>query len=200
MNIKKTIDSLNKNNIEAKYITSRKKLFETLQEYLFDNCTVGYGGSETLNQLEIKQWLRQKDNIKLFDRDISGKRLEDMMSSLTCDLFLMSSNAITEDGELYNIDGFGNRVAALIYGPKKVFVICGENKIVKNIEQAQQRVKTISAPLNAKRLNRKTPCVISGHCENCDSPERICSTVVITKKQLNKNRITVLIINENLGF
>ncbi|MEE1187310.1 MAG: lactate utilization protein [Acutalibacteraceae bacterium] len=200
MNINKTINSLIKNNINAKYITSRKMLFDTIDEFLFDNCTVGYGGSETLNQLKIKEWLREKNNIKLFDRDISGKRIEDMNNALTSDIFLMSSNAITENGELYNVDGNGNRVAALIYGPKKVIVICGENKIVENLEKAEDRVRTIAAPLNAKRLNKKTPCTITGKCEDCKSPDRICSNVVVSRQQIIKDRINVLILNENLGY
>lgn len=200
MNINKTINSLIKNNINAKYITSRKMLFDTIDEFLFDNCTVGYGGSETLNQLKIKEWLREKNNIKLFDRDISGKRIEDMNNALTSDIFLMSSNAITENGELYNVDGNGNRVAALIYGPKKVIVICGENKIVENLEKAEDRVRTIAAPLNAKRLNKKTPCTITGKCEDCKSPDRICSNFVVSRQQIIKDRINVLILNENLGY
>ena len=200
MNINKTINSLIKNNINAKYITSRKMLFDTIDEFLFDNCTVGYGGSETLNQLKIKEWLREKNNIKLFDRDISGKRIEDMNNALTSDIFLMSSNAITENGELYDVDGNGNRVAALIYGPKKVIVICGENKIVENLEKAEDRVRTIAAPLNAKRLNKKTPCTITGKCEDCKSPDRICSNVVVSRQQIIKDRINVLILNENLGY
>ena len=200
MNINKTINSLIKNNINAKYITSRKMLFDTIDEFLFDNCTVGYGGSETLNQLKLKEWLREKNNIKLFDRDLSGKRIEDMNNALTSDIFLMSSNAITENGELYNVDGNGNRVAALIYGPKKVIVICGENKIVDNLEKAEDRVRTIAAPLNAKRLNKKTPCTITGKCEDCKSPDRICSNVVVSRQQIIKDRINVLILNENLGY
>ena len=200
MNINKTINSLIKTNINAKYITSRKMLFDTIDEFLFDNCTVGYGGSETLNQLKIKEWLREKNNIKLFDRDISGKRIEDMNNALTSDIFLMSSNAITENGELYNVDGNGNRVAALIYGPKKVIVICGENKIVENLEKAEDRVRTIAAPLNAKRLNKKTPCTITGKCEDCKSPDRICSNFVVSRQQIIKDRINVLILNENLGY
>ena len=116
-----------------------------------------------------------------------------------CDAYFTSTNAITEDGELYNVDGNGNRVAAMLYGPDKVIVIAGVNKIVKNINEAISRVENLAAPANAKRLNRKTPCVITGKCMNCNSPERICREYTVIRKPA-PNRIFILLLNENYGY
>ena len=116
-----------------------------------------------------------------------------------CDAYFTSTNAITEDGELYNVDGNGNRVAAMLYGPDKVIVIAGVNKIVKNINEAISRVENLAAPANAKRLNRKTPCVITGKCMNCNSPERICIEYTVIRKPA-PNRIFILLLNENYGY
>ena len=112
----------------------------------------------------------------------------------------MKVNIITEDGELYNVDGNGNRVAAMLYGPDKVIVICGINKIVKDVDEAIKRNKAISAPMNAKRLNKKTPCAKVGYCMNCNSPERICNEYTLIKKQRSSERMHVIFLNENLGY
>ena len=116
------------------------------------------------------------------------------------DAYFTSTNAITENGELYNVDGNGNRVAAMLYGPDKVIVICGVNKIVKDLNEAIERNKRVAAPINAKRLNKDTPCAKVGYCMDCKSKDRICNEYTVIKRQRNKDRIHVIFMNENLGY
>jgi hypothetical protein len=116
------------------------------------------------------------------------------------DLYLTGTNAVTEDGCLVNLDMIGNRVAALTFGPKKVVVFVGRNKIVSDLESAMYRIKDYAAPTNAMRLNCKTPCVKTSECADCKSPGRICNTWTITEKSYPKERVTVVLINEDLGL
>ena len=146
------------------------------------------------------------------DRDKEGLSREDInqiyLKSFSCDAYLTSSNAVTQNGELINVDGHGNRVSALIFGPKKVIYILGANKIVEDIKEGFKRVKTVAAPKNAKRLGTDTPCKTLGHCifpdadmtEGCDSPDRMCAYYAVTAKQRNKDRIKVIITPEHLGY
>ncbi len=120
--------------------------------------------------------------------------------SFYADTFLCSTNALTEAGELYNIDGNGSRVAPMIYGPKQVIIVAGINKIVKNLEEAEKRVRNYAAPLDAKRLNKKTPCVSLGYCVDCKSEERICNSFVVIKRQFTKDRIKVILVGKFLGY
>ncbi|SNR91529.1 Uncharacterised ACR, YkgG family COG1556 [Anaerovirgula multivorans] len=120
--------------------------------------------------------------------------------SFSADAFLCSTNALTEEGELYNIDGNGSRVAAMIYGPYQVIIVTGMNKIVRSLEEAEKRVRQYAAPLDAKRLNKKTPCVTLGYCIDCKSEERICNDFVVIKRQFNKGRIKVIIVGKHLGY
>jgi phosphatidylserine/phosphatidylglycerophosphate/cardiolipin synthase-like enzyme len=118
----------------------------------------------------------------------------------SCDYFLCSTNAITEEGQLYNVDSTGNRVAAMSFGPKKSIVVCGVNKIVKDMEEAWNRVWNYAAPTNANRLGRKTPCTKTGVCSDCNSPERICNISVELLKKPSRSDILILIIGEPLGL
>lgn len=201
----KTVKNLKKNNFEAYFFENSKDAKEHIISNLKENSTIGVGGSKTLDELELLEVFRQK-KYNFFDRYDNTKTREELeeikRKALLSDFFFFSSNAITENGELVNIDGSGNRLAALIYGPKNVYIICGINKITKNIEKALERVRDIAAPMNSIRLNRKTPCVVTAHCENCSSNDRICSNIVITEKIMfhQKGRVKVYIINEELGF
>ncbi|WP_245755151.1 lactate utilization protein [Pelosinus propionicus] len=120
--------------------------------------------------------------------------------SFSADTFLCSTNALTEDGELYNIDGNGSRVAAMIYGPEQVIIVAGINKIVRNLEEAEKRVRNYAAPLDAKRLQKNTPCASLGYCVDCKSEERICNDFVVIKRQFTKGRIKVIIVGKQLGY
>ena len=202
---KETIESLEKNNISACYVDTPEDACSKVISLIPTGSKVGYGGSLTLEQLGIMEVLRKGD-YDLIDRQIPGISETDnyrlRRESLLADVFLMSTNALTMGGQLVNIDGLGNRTAALIFGPSKVFVIAGINKIVPNMEAAMYRIKNYVAPLHAKRRDRQLPCAKEGKCVNCHAPKRFCNSVVITEHQYleNKGRLTVIIVGEELGL
>lgn len=165
---------------------------------------VAWGGSTTLSTSGILEALRQRKDLDLLDAaDPSiGKeeKLELRRRALLCDLYFTGTNALTESGQLINLDMYGNRVAALVFGPRHVVVLIGRNKLCVDVEEAMLRVKGFVAPANAARLKMKTPCVKTGFCEDCKSPERICNAWTITEKSFPKGRIKVILINEDLGL
>jgi hypothetical protein len=167
------------------------------------DSVVGVGGSITVRELGLIEALQKRGNRVVqhwqkglsFDEIIAVER-----QHLTSEVFLTSSNAITEAGQLVNVDGGGNRVAAMIFGPKKVIVIAGENKIVKDVDAGLERIKRVAAPLNAKRLNLSTPCAVTGVCTDCDIPERICNITTIIHRKSEETDITIILVGETLGF
>lgn len=197
--LKKTFQ---RNGIECLFLENKQELLDYLKTYLKDNKTVGVGGSMTLFETGVIDLLR-KCPVQFLDRyqkDLTRDEVEDIFhQSLLADLYLTSSNAIDMQGNLYNIDGNGNRVAAMIYGPKKVLVIVGKNKIVEDEQAAIQYIQNVSAPANDMRLNKKTPCVQTGKCMNCQSDERICSMYTKISRQ-KQGRMSVLVINEEFGY
>lgn len=201
--IERTMENLRKNNMEPYYITNIDKLYETLGNLIAENSTVSSGGSQTLYETGILEFFRKGD-YNFLDRYTPGltpdQTLEIQRKAFFADTYVTSVNAITEDGELFNVDGNGNRVAALTYGPTQVVVIVGHNKLVKNLDEAFERNRSVSGPTNAKRLNKKTPCVQTGYCMECESPDRICNTYVVTKRQNIPNRIKVIILNKSFGY
>ena len=148
--------------------------------------------------------LFRNKNVNFLDKyadEYKGKDKKELYrANFSVDTFLTGTNAITENGELYNIDGNGSRVAPMIYGPDQVIVIVGTNKLVKNLEDAKNRVRQLSAPVDAKRLGKNTPCTKLGYCVDCMHEERICNDFVVIAGQFQKNRIKILIIDENLGY
>ena len=203
MKINRTIEALKKNNMNGYYAKSRDEVIELIKDIVKEGSKVAVGGSETLSELGILEHLRS-GRYDFLDRYKEGLTREEVTNifkqSFLADAYLSSCNAITENGELYNVDGNGNRVAAMLYGPDKVIVICGINKIVKDVDEAIKRNREISAPMNAKRLNKKTPCTKVGYCMNCNSPERICNEYTLIKKQRSSERMHVIFLNENLGY
>jgi L-lactate utilization protein LutB len=166
--------------------------------------SVGFGGSLTVVTTGLFQTLKSRTDIALIDtldKQIPAEeQVERRRKSLLTDLFITGSNAVTEDGQLVNLDMLGNRVAALTFGPKHVIVIVGRNKIVPSLDDAMFRVKNIAAPANAMRLDKKTPCVKTSYCEECKSPDRICNSWTITEKSFPKGRVKVVLINQDLGL
>lgn len=203
MKINRTIEALKKNNMNGYYAKNRDEVIELIKDIVKEGSKVAVGGSETLSELGILEHLRS-GRYDFLDRYKEGLTREEVTNifkqSFLADAYLSSCNAITENGELYNVDGNGNRVAAMLYGPDKVIVICGVNKIVKDVDEAIKRNREISAPMNAKRLNKKTPCTKVGYCMNCNSPERICNEYTLIKKQRSSERMHVIFLNENLGY
>ncbi|EPY2301528.1 hypothetical protein A0J52_03035 [Clostridium sporogenes] len=201
--VERTIKNLNRRNMEGHYIDNIDQLFEKLKEFIADGSIVGVGDSMTLFEAGVIDFLRSGNfNFldKYQDKLTKDKKREIYIKNFSADTFICSTNAITEDGELYNIDGNGSRVAPIIYGPKQVILVVGINKIVRNIEEAEIRVRNYAAPVDAKRLNKDTPCTKIGYCVDCKSPNRICNDFVVIRGQFIKGRIKVLILGENLGY
>lgn len=166
--------------------------------------SVSWGGSGTFLATGLYERLRDMKGLTVvdtFEKNISrAESLERRRQALLTDLFITGSNAVTEAGQLVNLDMYGNRVGAIAFGPRFVTILVGRNKIVPDLEAAMQRVKEYAAPANAMRLAKKTPCVETGRCESCKSPERICNTWTITEKSLPPRRIKVVLINQDAGL
>jgi len=209
--IKKTIKNLEKNNIKTYFVESKKDVVPLIEKIVAEGSSVAVGGSVTLSETGVLEHLRC-GRYTFFDRYEEGllpDGIKDVFrKSFGVDAYFCSTNAITEQGELYNVDRTGNRVGAISYGPENVIIVAGVNKIVKNLDEAVKRVKTISAPKNCIRLNCNTYCAQKGYCadvdggmgKGCDSKERICTHYLVTSKQLNPERIKVILVNEELGY
>lgn len=201
--IQETISNLESNNMRGFHIKSLEELHKKIKELVAEGSIVSVGGSMTLFETKVIDLLRE-ENYTFLDRYKEGLNYDDIKKiyreSFSADAYFTSTNAITRKGELYNVDGMGNRVAAMVYGPDQVIVVCGYNKIVDDINAATMRNRNISAPINAKRLNRKTPCAETGYCMDCKSPDRICAEYVVIKRQMIKDRITVLILDDSYGY
>ncbi len=201
--VERTIKNLNKRNMEGYYIKDKEQLLIKLEELIEEHTTVGVGDSITLFETGVIEFLRSGkfEFLDKFEDGLSGEdKKEIYIKNFSADSFLCSTNAITEEGELYNIDGNGSRVAPMLYGPKQVIIVAGINKIVKNLDEAQIRVRQYAAPLDAKRLNKDTPCTKMGYCVNCSSPNRICNDFVTITGQFIKGRIKVLIVDGCFGY
>ncbi len=201
--ITKTIINLEKNNITGYHVKDNDELIDTIKSILKENEMVSVGGSMTLFETKVIDFLRSgKYNfLDRYEKDITPQDMKEIYrKSFYADTYISSTNAITEEGEIFNVDGNGNRVAAMLYGPDKVILVVGVNKIVKNIDEAINRNKNISGPANAKRLNINTPCVKTGECMNCKSEDRICCEYTLIKRQRTKDRMHVIFINDSLGF
>lgn len=198
--IQKTMENLKKNNMEPYYVDSCAEVVELVKRLCPEGRRVSCGGSMTLAECGVMALLRS-GKYDFLDRYAEGADSDAVMhSALNCDTYFMSSNAVTENGELYNIDGLGNRVAALIYGPKNVFVIVGYNKIVADLNAAAHRACEMAAPANTIRLGLNTPCSKVGTCCDCHSSDRICCNFVVSKYQKQPGRIKVIIVGEPLGY
>ena len=203
LQVERTMKALRKNSFDAQFVPKASNAAGMIFKMIPDGSTVGAGGSMTLNQIGFFEEAA-KHPIKLLNPSAQQLSMEEFIQMrreiLLADVFLCSSNAVTEDGKLYNIDGTGNRVAAMTFGPKKVILVCGVNKIVKNIEEAHRRAQEWAAPMNAKRLALKTPCAETGVCADCASPQRICNVYVTMAKKPSRTDITVLLVGEPLGL
>jgi L-lactate utilization protein LutB len=166
--------------------------------------SVSWGGSLTFTSTGLYDVLRNDPNLDIvdtFEKDLAEpEKVERRRRALLVDLFIAGTNAVTEDGKLVNLDMYGNRTAAIQFGPKNVIVLVGRNKIVPDVTAGMLRIKNYAAPVNAMRLDKKTPCVKTSYCEDCRSTDRICNTWSITEKSFPKGRVKVVLINENMGF
>ncbi len=197
------IKNLQRRNIEAFYCPTGKEAVKKVSELIEDGSTVTWGGSMTIRDLGIPDALRSRGTLEVLDRDLTEDKQEQQqiyLRAFTADAYLTSANAISEDGVIVNIDGNGNRVAAITWGPKKVIFVIGLNKVAQNVEAALSRARGTASPVNAQRFDIKTPCQIDGVCHNCNSPESICSYVHFLRNSRNKGRHTVVLVGENLGY
>lgn len=201
--VDRTLESLEKNNMKGFFIEDEQALTALLAELLPEGAKVGVGDSMTLFETGVIDFLR-KGNYNFLDKyreSITKEEKKQLyLENFSADAFLCSTNALTEAGELYNIDGNGSRVAPMIYGPKQVIVVAGVNKLVKDLEAAEKRVRNYAAPMDAKRLGKDTPCAVLGSCVDCKSPQRICNTFSVIRRQFEKDRIKVILLGKSLGY
>jgi L-lactate utilization protein LutB len=195
--------ALRKNGFDAKYVDSGEKAVALIEAMIKPGMTVATGGSITLAALHIHE-RAEKLGAKLLNHSAKGLSAEEKMNvmraQLTADLMLSSSNAITLDGQLFNIDGNGNRVAALTFGPKKTVVVAGFNKIVRNLDEARAHCELIASPMNNKRLDTGNPCVKAGTCVDCKGEGRICKIYSVLRQKPRLSDFTVIIVGERLGY
>ena len=197
------VKSLRSNGFKAIYCPSQRDAYENIISAAQDAVSIGLGGSKTLEELDLVPELARMGK-ELLLRDLPGLTAEQQLAvrrrHLTCDLFLTSTNALTLAGQMVNVDGIGNRVGAMTFGPRKVIVVAGRNKIALDLEAALRRTREIAAPANAHRLNKKLPCALTGSCSDCHSPERICRITVILDRMPILSDIRVLVVNADMGY
>ena len=199
---KAIIKNLEKRNMTAFYCESKDACREKVLEIIGTGKTVSWGGTMSSKQCGIPEALKADSGYTVIDRaDYPADKMKDYYKAAAfCDYFIMGTNAITLDGELVNIDGNGNRLANLVFGPEHVIVLAGMNKVTADIPEALHRVRNIASPPNTVRLGKNTPCAADGRCHDCYCPDCICNQVVITRRSREKERIIVLLVNDNLGF
>jgi len=200
----KAVESLGKNDFTAIYCATPQQASDYIMAEAGDARSVGFGGSMTIAGLEVETRLAGQGK-DILNHSMPGlsreERLEIMRRQLTCDLFLSGCNALTLSGELINIDATGNRAAAMFFGPRKVIVVAGRNKLVDGTSRdAIERVKEWATPPNAKRLNFNTPCARTGFCSNCNSPDRLCRVTTIIDRRPRLTDLRVVVVNADLGF
>ena len=201
MDLEHVAKALEKNRYTVRCFASKEAAADYLTESL-EGLTVGFGDSETLEQMGLDARLSVRNQVTNPKRYTDNDQfLAAARACLTTDVFLTSANALTEDGVILNIDGTGNRVAGSLFGHRKVYYVIGRNKIASDIQQAVWRVRNVAAPRNASRYGLRTPCAIRGdRCYNCSSPDRICNGLLIQMKKMNDIETEVLLIDEDLGF
>ena len=199
--------ALEANNFEVFLAEKREDACKIVMQELIPQLapkTISWGGSMTFRSTGLYKALSDKTDVEVWDPFDDNTSAEEKNQrrrrSLHADLFITGTNAVTEAGQLVNLDMIGNRVAALTFGPRWVVIVVGRNKIVPDLEEAMFRIKNYVAPANSMRLDKKTPCVKTSYCEECKSPDRICNTWAITEKSFPKGRVKVVLINEDLGL
>ena len=200
-------DALTENNFEVFVAENTDEAKSIVIEKIIPEIapkSVSWGGSLTFVATGLYDVLKNDDDLNVldtYDKTLSPEEsLERRRRSLLVDLFITGSNAVTETGQLVNLDMIGNRVGALTFGPKDVIILVGRNKIVPDLDEAMFRIKNYAAPVNTMRLDKKTPCAKTSFCTDCKSPDRICNTWTITEKSFPKKRVKIILINKDLGF
>jgi L-lactate utilization protein LutB len=206
--MEETLKNLRANNFEARLAEDRAAAKQIVLSSIPKGATVGVGDSATVRQLEIVEEFEKKGFRVLnpFSRELTVDPTKTMVRDnisrriFSCDVLASGTNAVTRDGKLVNIDAVGNRVASMIFGPRRVFIIAGRNKIVKDIDGALVRIKNVIAPFHARTKGFATPCAQTGKCSNCNAPKRICSVISIIEKRPWRTEISVILVDEDLGL
>lgn len=210
--IRKTMENLERNGIQPFFVETKEEVVPLVKSLVPAGSAVSNGGSVSLAETGVSALLESGIYDFIDRRGLEGEELRNSyIKAFGCDAYFCSSNAVTENGELYNVDGNSNRVACIVFGPRQVIMVVGINKIVPDINAAIQRVKECAAPPNTQRLSCKTPCAATGKCisldsensfmcDGCKSPQRICCNYVVSAQQRHKNRIKIIIVNEKLGY
>lgn len=193
--------NLEKNGFEVVVVENAAEVKAALLNEIPEGAIVGFGGSMTLQDTGIYEALTERGNKTLWHwKTEPEKRGAVCKEALFADVYLSSANALLEDGEILNIDGNGNRVAAMFYGPKKVILVIGKNKIAKTYEEGLERIRTVACPQNARRLNRNTPCATLNRCTDCSSPDRMCTVTSLIEKKPPTMTYKIFLVNEELGY
>ena len=199
---KTLIKNLKRRHIEGFYCPTAKEAVQKVSELIEDGNSVTWGGTMTVRDLGIPDYLRNRGTLDVLDRDLAETPEEKQamyLRAFSSDVYLTSANAISEDGVIVNIDGNGNRVAAITWGPKKVIFVIGLNKVAQNVEAALARARSTAAPTNAARFDIQTPCQADGVCHNCNSPQSICNYIHFLRNS-PKGRHVVVLVGEELGY
>ncbi len=196
------IKNLKRRHIEGFYCATAEEAVKKVSELIADGSSVTWGGTMTVRDLGIPQYLKDRGTLEVLDRDLAETPEDKQviyLKAFSADVYLSSANAISEDGVIVNIDGNGNRVAAITWGPKKVIFVIGLNKVAQNVEAALARARSTASPINAARFDIKTPCHTDGVCHNCNSPECICNYVHFLRNS-PQGRHVVVLVGETLGY
>lgn len=196
------VKGLKAREFDAMWFPSRKEAVESILKIIPDRIDIGVGGSVTLEELGVLERLTERGN-RIVKHNINmdfNESLQTRREANSCPYYLTSSNAITLEGDLVNIDGVGNRVAAMSFGPDVLITVAGANKLVNNLDEAISRVKNVAAPINARRVGKDTPCVIAGKCVDCHSQQSICRITTIISQKPMLNDFKVILVAEDLGF
>ena len=201
---RRAVDALARRGFEARYCATAAEAADALVELGAGAKTVGFGGSLSVAELGIRERFAA-GGAEILDHGAPGlapeAKVAVMRRQQTCDLFVCGVNALTAAGEIVNVDGVGNRVAASIFGPARIVLVAGRNKIVEGgLAEALRRVKDVAAPGNAIRLNKNTPCARTGVCADCDAPDRICRVTVVMDRKPSRSDIAVLVVDDDLGL
>ena len=195
----KVMKGLESRNMTAYYAASKEEALAKALELIPEGSTIGMGGCMSAIEIGLVDALKS-GNYNFIDRDIAPDPRKAMLDAYDSDVFLVSANAITEDGVIVNIDGNSNRVSAIAQGPRKVVFVVGMNKVRKDLDSAIKRVRNEAAPINMQRFAPETPCKKLGYCADCKSPGTICCQMLITRFSMDKGRIKVILVDDQLGF
>ena len=199
----KLVKNLRRRNMEAHYCATAAEAVVKVLELIPDGSSVTWGGSMTVRDMGLPQALRDRGTLNVLDRDLvedPAEKQQMYLRAFSADVYLSSVNALSEDGVIVNIDGNGNRVAAITWGPKKVIFVIGLNKVAPTVEDAVARARGTASPINAQRFDIDTPCRVDGVCHNCNSPESICSYIHLLRNSRGGNRHVVVLVGEPLGY